>query len=97
MGQSINVTSKPFDGFCVFSTDRVLTGQDSARFASQEEAADGSGFPALLAERLFEGDEAVANVYVASSDVIVGRSEAWDGAAVDSATETITNLYRFYK
>ena len=97
MGQSINVTSKPVDGFCVFSTDRVLTGQDSARFTSHEDAAAGSGFPALLAERLFEGDEAVANVYVASNDVIVGRSEAWDGAAVESAAEIVTNLYRFYE
>ncbi len=97
MGQSMNVTSKPADGFCVFTTDRVLTGQDSARFTSQQEAADGSGFPALLATRLFETDEAVANVYVASNDVIVGRSEAWDSAAVDRATDTITNLYRFYE
>lgn len=96
MGQSITVTSKPVDGFCVFTTDRVLTGQDSFRFASSEEAAGGSGFPALLATRLFEGDDAVANVYVASNDVIVGRTESWDAAAVDSAAEAITNLYRFY-
>lgn len=97
MGQSINVTSKPVDGFCVFTTDRVLTGQDPARFATSDEAAGGDGFPALLAERLFAADESVSNVYVASNDVIVGRSEAWDSAAVESAAETITNLYRFYQ
>jgi hypothetical protein len=96
MGQSISVAAKPMDGFCVFTTDRVLTGQDGARFESAEEADPEAGFPALLASRLFASDDAVINVWVAASEVVVGRSGGWDDAATANAQQTITDLYRFY-
>lgn len=97
MGQSITVESKPFDGFCVFTTDRGLTGQDSARFTSHAEAAAAAGFPATLAERLFSGDEAVDHVFVAGSDVIVRRNTDWDSVSVGAAAATISELFRFYE
>ena len=97
MGQSINVESKPVDSFCMFTTDRVLTGQDPVRFASLADAEAAEGFPALLAARLFAADEAVDNVYVAANDVIVGRTGEWDQTTVDAAETTISNLYRFYE
>ncbi len=96
MGQSIKVQSKQLDGFCVFTTDRVLTGQDGEGYASAEEAEAASGFPALLAERLFASDEAIDNVFVASSEVVVRRSEDWDAETVSAAEQTIADLYRFY-
>jgi hypothetical protein len=96
MGQSLTVESKQVDGFCVFTTDRVITGQDGARFESQEEAEGASGFPASLARSLFEGDSEIDHVYVAFSEVIVRRSEAWDSANIAAAAATITDMYRFY-
>jgi hypothetical protein len=96
MGQSVTVESKQVDGFCVFTTDRVITGQDGERFESHEQAAAVSGFPALLALRLFESDSDIDHVYVASSDVIVRRRTAWDSSSIDGAAATISDLYRFY-
>lgn len=96
MGQSINVSSKQLDDFCVFTTDRSIGGQDGARFGSVEEAQAGSDFAASLAELLFTADPAIDNIYVASNDVIVRRLAAWDTASVDSAVTTISNLFRFY-
>jgi len=96
MGQSITVAAKRIEDFCVFTTDRVLTGQDGVRFESEEDAEAGEGFPALLASRLFTADEAVESVLVAASEVVVGRTGGWDAAAMSIAEGTITDLYRFY-
>lgn len=96
MGQSISVAAKKIEGFCVFTTDRVLTGQDGVRFASQEEAEAADGFPALLASRLFAADDAIESVWVAASEAVVGRSGGWDAGAISVAETTITDLYRFY-
>lgn len=96
MGQSISVAAKSVDDFCVFTTDRVLTGQDGARFESGDAAAEAEGFPATLAARLFAADPAIENVWVAASEVVVGRSGGWDDSATGSAQQVITDLYRFY-
>ena len=96
MGQSITVTSKQLDDFCVFSTDRSISGQDGSAFASATEAATAGDFPAVLAGRLFASDEGIDHVYVASNDVVVRRSPAWDAARVSSAAQVIEELFRHY-
>jgi hypothetical protein len=96
MGQTVSVTAQGMDAHCVFTTDRVLTGQDGVRFETSEEAEAGTGFPAVLAARLFSADEAIESVWIASSEVIVGRGGGWDGDATAAAQTTITDLYRFY-
>ncbi|MCP4226243.1 MAG: hypothetical protein GY773_23145, partial [Actinomycetia bacterium] len=88
----MNVKSKQIDQFCVFTTDRVLTGQDGARFSSLEEAKTATGFPALLAANLFEGDDATDTVFVAGNDVIVGRTDRWSAADIETARSTIGSL-----
>ncbi len=96
MGQSITVESKQLDDFCVFTTDRSITGQDGAAFTSSA-AADAAGdFPAILAQRLFASDEAIDHVYVASNDVVVRRSLSWDEDRVAAASQVIEELFRFY-
>lgn len=96
MGQSVNVQAKQIDGFCIFTTDRVITGQDGSTYASVAEAEGEAGFAAELALRLFGSDSAVDHIYVASSEVVVRRNEGWDEAAIAAASTTITDLYRFY-
>ncbi len=97
MGQSVAVESKQVDGFCVFTTDRVITGQDGDRFESREETEGVSGFPASLARSLFEKDSEIDHVYVAASEVIVRRAAAWDADSIAGAEATITDMYRFYE
>ena len=96
MGQSITVEAKDFDGFCVFSTDRSISGQDGSTFASAAAAEDDESFPAVLAQRLFAADEGIDHVYVASNDVVVRRSSSWDADQVAAASEVIENLFRYY-
>ena len=96
MGQPITVEARQAEGFCVFTIDRSLTGQDGASFKSAAEAETDSGIPATLAARLFASDESIDHVYVASNDVVVRRATDWDQASVDSATDAIAGLFRFY-
>jgi hypothetical protein len=97
MGQSITVESKQINDVCVFTTDRVLTGQDGVAYGSAEEAAAGSGFGAQLAGRLFDSDNAIDHVYVASSEVIVRRTEEWGSETIAAAAQTVSELHRFYE
>ena len=97
MGQSITVEPKQIGDFCVFATDRSMTGQDGARFSSLDEAEDATDFPATLAARLFRSDDAIDHVYVASSDVIVRRTGQWDAASIAAAATTVSELFRFYE
>ncbi len=97
MGQSIDVASKQLDGFCLFTTDRSISGQDGAGFGSVEEAKTGAGFPASLAGRLLMTDPAIDHVYVASNDVIVRRAAAWDETSIDSAATTSREFFRFHE
>ena len=96
MGQSITVASKQLDDFCVFTTDRSITGQDGSTFASLAAAESAADFPALLARRLFASDAGIDHVYVASNDVVVRRSPNWDGDRVAAASRVIEELFRFY-
>ena len=96
MGQSITVESKQLDDFCVFTTDRSITGQDGSAFASAAAAESADDFPAALAKRLFASDEGIDHVYVASNDVVVRRSPSWDEDQVATASQVIEELFRFY-
>ena len=96
MGQSISVASKQINEVCIFTTDRVLTGQDGSGYGSADEAAAATGFGAQLASRLFDSDAAIDHVYVAASEVIVRRNEPWDTGSTAAAAQTITDLHRFY-
>lgn len=96
MGQLITVESRRLDGFCVFSTDRSISGQTGASFSSAAEAEAAIGFPATLAKRLFAADAEVDHVYVASNDVVVRRSSSWDPPTVDTASAVIEGLFRHY-
>lgn len=96
MGQSITVESRQLDGFCVFTTDRSISGQDGSAFESIAVAEGDESFPAVLAKRLFAADEGIDHVYVASNDVVVRRSPGWDADQVALASRVIEELFRFY-
>ena len=96
MGQSITVEVEQADGFCVFTTDRSLSGQDGGSFDSAAAAEGISGIPAEVARKLFASDDQIEHVYVASNDVIVKRSSDWDDTAIGDATRAIEGLFRFY-
>ena len=96
MGQLINVESRRLDGFCVFSTDRSISGQTGASYGSAADAEAVTDFPATLAKRLFAADDQIDHVYVASNDVVVRRAQGWDDATIGAAAGVIEELFRFY-
>lgn len=96
MGQSITVESQHWDVVCTFTTDRSITGQDGAGFESLSAAETSEGFAATLAARLFNADEEIDHVYVASNDVVVRRREPWNDQDAAVATATIENLFLHY-
>jgi ferredoxin/flavodoxin---NADP+ reductase len=94
MGQLITVSATPVGDVGIFSLDRSLTGQDGHTLARG--AADGETAPGLLADRLFESDQAIELVHVLSNVVTVTRSGGWDPQALDTASEVIANLFVVY-
>ena len=97
MGQPITVLGTTVEaGVAAFHTDRAMTGQDGAGFSSGEEAADTGTIPGDLAAKLFESDEAVNHVFIASNQVVVGRKTGWDEASLAVAAEIVTTFFIFY-
>jgi len=96
MGQTITVEATRIGDVVIYGADRSLSGQDGAGFASLDAALASEGFPAALAGRIFERDSAVANVFVASNQVVVKRKGEWTDAAVTDVADIITTFFRYY-
>lgn len=96
MGQPIKVEATQVSEVVIFDTDRSITGQDGSGFASLEEAAAVEIFPAQLAARLFQSDDTIDHVFVASNQVVVRRPSGWDTADVARASGVITDFFLFY-
>ena len=94
MGQKIEVISTVIGDVVLFDLDRSLTGQDGLAFGGAPASPDGP--PALLAQRLFQADEAISNVYILSNLVSVRRAESWPDEAVAEASRIISNLFIVY-
>jgi ferredoxin/flavodoxin---NADP+ reductase len=94
MGQLIEVTATPVGDTALFDLDRSLTGQDGLAFSSAP--LDGE-WPAVLARRLWERDEAVDNVYILSNNVTVRRVGGWDEESLGVASDVIARLFVHYE
>lgn len=84
------------DQVLVIDTDRSIAGQDGEAFSGKESARTQSTFPARLAVRLFESDQAIDHVFVMSNTVSVRRLPAWAESDVKSATQVVADFFRFY-
>ena len=96
MGQPIQVDATRLDDVALFDTDRSITGQDGAGFASAGEAEASDSFPAQLAARLFAADASVDHVFVASNQVVLRRSGGWSDGDVDTASQVISDFFLYY-
>ena len=97
MGQPISISGTTVEGtVAVFDTDRSITGQDGVAFASADAAAKHSSLPGDLAARLFQADQAIDHVFVASNQVVVRRDSAWDDAVLATASEIVARFLVFY-
>lgn len=96
MGQRIENAFTLMGDVAIFSGDRSLGGQEGETFSSPAEAAAGGTYPAMLASRLFETDDAIDHVYIFSNDVIVRRAGGWDDRALETTGDTLEGLFVFY-
>lgn len=97
MGKPIAIhDTTVIDEVAVIDTDRSITGQDGAGFATPDEAAAGGTLPAYLAGRLFEGVDGLENVFAASSQVVLRRGQGWDDDSLEVVRQVITDFFVFY-
>jgi hypothetical protein len=96
MGQPIKVEAAPHGAVAIYSTDRSITGQDGASYASADEAVADERFPGVLAQRLFEADDKLSSIFMASNQIVVKRGEDWDEAATAAASAVIEDFFLFY-
>ena len=97
MGQIINVTGTISGESAIFESDRSFSGQDGGSFESIEETTDDTTFPARLAARVFESDDAVNRVFAGSNGVVVGRAGGWTDSDVSKAGAVIEEFFVFYR
>jgi len=97
MGQRIEIESSQVVGDSVIiTTDRSLTGTDGEGYSSADQASNSSTFGAKLASDLFESDDAISRVYIASNVVVVRRENGWTDDSNSAAAEVITEFFVFY-
>ena len=97
MGQIINVTGTVSGESAIFEADRGLSGQDGGSFESIEETVDDTTFPARLAARVFESDNAVNRVFTGSNGVVIRRSGGWTDSDVARVGAVIEEFFVFYR
>lgn len=97
MGQPITITGTTVQGaIAAFHCDRSITGQDGVGFSTVDDARRDGTFPGDLAVRLFEADDSVDHVYLASNQVVVRRQGDWDDDALRGAAAIVETFFVFY-
>ena len=53
--------------------------------------------PVCSASRLFEGDEALSSIFVASNEIVVRRDAGWDDELIATVSRLIGDFFLFYR
>jgi hypothetical protein len=96
MGQTIEVEAAEVGGVLIFTTDRSITGQDGASYATAAEANDDLGIPGQLASRLYAADDSLTSVFVASNQIVAARADGWGEDAIATLSGVISDFFLFY-
>ena len=96
MGQRIEVRPTVVGDSAIFDTDRSITGQDGTSYMSHEDAAADRRFPGRLATELFDADDEIASVWIASNTVVVTRTDGWPDPVLEATTNTISEFFLYY-
>jgi len=97
LGQRIKIAKvSVVDDSIILTTDRSLTGTDGEGYDSVDEACDATTFAAKLAVDLFEADDAIVRVYVASNVVVVKRRGGWPSDASEATSRIVEDFFLYY-
>ena len=97
MGQTIVIESTEIiDDSVIVTMNRSLTSQVGEGYDSLADATGGDSFGASLAQRIFEVDDAISRVYVASNALVVTRPSGWDDRSIETVSSVAEDLLLFY-
>ena len=96
MGQPIQVETTTLGDVVIFDTDRSITGQDGAAYASRADAEASDLCLDSLAVHLFDADGGVNHVFVASNQVVVRRNTDWTESEAAAAADVVANFFLYY-
>ena len=97
MGQAIEIMgTETVDESVIVTMNRSLTSQVGEGYNSAADTDGSDSFGALLAMRLFEVDESIGRVYIASNTVVLHKPGGWESASVSSVSAVIEDLFLFY-
>tara|TARA_Y100000590_G_scaffold455209_2_gene603392 strand:- start:28 stop:327 length:300 start_codon:yes stop_codon:yes gene_type:complete len=96
MGQTILVETAIVDSAVVFTTDRSITGQDGASYASDKDAVDDQSFSGKLAGRLYDAMEGPGSIFIASNQVVINRSNDWEQETINRLSTVIADFFLSY-
>lgn len=97
MGQRIEIDSRRVvDDSVIVTTNRSLTGADGEGYSSADQASEVESFGAKLATDLFESDNDISRVYIASNVVIIARKTGWSDASSEVVSEVISEFFLHY-
>jgi len=95
MGQPMQILDTTVvDAIAIFATDRGVTGQEGVSVSRGDEAGD--GFPVALADAIFDTDDGIEHVFVASNQVVARHAEGWTEDLLDAVSGVITGFFVFY-
>jgi hypothetical protein len=97
MGQPIKVSTTVLGDVMLVDTDRSITGQEGTAYTSADGAAADGRLPGRLAGRLYEADDSIAGVFVASNQVVIRRTDGWDEAAAETVSGIVEGFFVFYR
>jgi hypothetical protein len=97
LGQRIEITKVSIvDDSIILTTDRSLTGTDGEGYDSVDEACDSDTFAGKLAVDLFEADDAIVRVYIASNVVVIKRRGGWPPEASKATSRVVEEFFLYY-
>lgn len=97
MGQRIEIDSRRVvNDSVIVTTNRSLTGADGEGYGSGDQAGEGDSFGAKLATDLFESDDDISRVYIASNVVIIAREAGWSDASTEVVSGVIAEFFLHY-
>lgn len=97
MGQRIEIVSdRVVDRSVIVTTNRNFTGTEGEGYSSTEQATGSDSFGAKLAVDLFESDDSIDRVFVASNVIIIERAAAWSEATTDAVNGVISDFFLYY-
>ena len=97
MGRPIQTRTTVLGDVLVLEGDRAITGQDGTSYADRAQAEVDGRFEGRLAVALFDADEDIDHLFVASNHVVARRRGGWTGEAGERLEAAVSGFFVHYR